>query len=60
MCPKTGRPVIGEPKDPRLEIRISLVEKIKLEICCNELNLSKTDVIKKGIDMVYKQVKKEK
>lgn len=56
MSPKTGRPVDGKPKDHRLEIRVSLIDKMKLEYCCNVLNLSKSDVVREGINLLYQQV----
>lgn len=54
MSPRTGRPT-EDPKKHRLEIRLSTLDNIKLEYCCNTLDLSKTEVIRKGIDVVYKQ-----
>lgn len=54
MSPRTGRPT-DEPKTKRMEIRMSMLESIKLEYCCETLNLTKTEVVKKGIDMVYQQ-----
>lgn len=33
-------------------------ELMKLEFCCKETGLSKADVIRKGIDEVYKKLQK--
>lgn len=54
MSPRTGRPT-EEPKTKRLEFRMSLLDSIKLEYCCETLNLTKTEVIRKGINMIYQQ-----
>lgn len=52
MSPRTGRPT-DDPKTKRMEIRISLLDSIKLEYCCQTLNLSKSEVIREGINNVY-------
>lgn len=54
MSPRTGRPT-DNPKTNRMEIRMSMLDSIKLEYCCNTLDLTKTEVVKKGIDIVYQQ-----
>lgn len=54
MSPRTGRPT-DDPKTKRMEIRISLLDSIKLEYCCETLNLSKTEVIREGINNVYQK-----
>lgn len=58
MSAKMGRPKSDNPKNIRLEIRLDKDTNEKLENCSNELNLTKTDVIKKGIDLVEKSIKK--
>ena len=54
MSPRTGRPT-DEPKTKRMEVRLSVLYDIKLEYCRETLGLNKTEVVKKGIDMVYQQ-----
>nr|DAX02360.1 MAG TPA: hypothetical protein [Bacteriophage sp.] len=54
MSPRTGRPT-DDPKTKRMEIRISLLDSIKLEYCCQTLNLSKSEVIREGINNVYQK-----
>ena len=54
MSPRTGRPT-DEPKSKRMEVRLSVLDDIKLEYCLETLGLNKTEVVKKGIDMVYQQ-----
>ena len=54
MSPRTGRPT-DEPKTKRMEVRLSVLDDIKLEYCRDTLGLNKPEVVKKGIDMVYQQ-----
>ena len=54
MSPRTGRPT-DDPKTKRMELRISLLDSIKLEYCCETLNLSKSEVIREGINNVYQK-----
>lgn len=56
MSPRTGRPT-NEPKTERLELRISFLDNVKLEYCCETLNLSKAEVIRKGINKIYEQAR---
>lgn len=57
MSAKMGRPT-DNPKNIRFEIRLDNDTNEKLEKCSSELNLTKTDVIRKGIDLVEKSIKK--
>ena len=54
MSPRIGRPT-DEPKTKRMEVRLSVLDDIKLEYCRETLGLNKTEIKKKGIDMVYQQ-----
>lgn len=57
MNAKMGRPTIN-PRNKRLEIRLNEEEVKKLKECSEKLSLTKTDVLMKGLDEVYKQIKK--
>lgn len=57
MNAKMGRPT-NNPRNKRLEIRLNEVEEMKLKECTEKLNLTKTDVLIKGLEEVYKQIKK--
>ena len=51
--PKTGRPIKGTSKrDKSLQLRMSEEELSLLEECAERLNLSRTDVVNKGIKLV--------
>lgn len=58
MSPRNGRPPSKDPKVHETRIRMSDNDIFKLEYCCKETGLTKADVIRKGIDEVYKQLKK--
>ena len=55
--PNMGRPTTN-PKNNRLEIRLTDSEKNMLDECVRRTGGSKTDVIVKGILMVYKETQK--
>ncbi len=56
-----GRPIKGESKrDKSLQIRISAEELKLLNECAKRLNVSRTDVINKGICLVRDDLDKKK
>ena len=57
MSPKTGRPT-RDPKKHETRIRMSDEDARILEECCKATGLSKSDVIRKGIRLVYESIKK--
>lgn len=57
MNAKMGRPT-NNPRNKRLEIRLNEDEENKLQECVKKLNMTKTDVLIKGLEKVYKQIKK--
>lgn len=59
MSPRTGRPT-NNPKTVRLEIRMTKDESRLLEACAKEMNATKTDVIKRGIELVENELKNKK
>lgn len=57
MSPRTGRPT-DNPKNARLELRLSDEDVWKLNFCCKTLGLTKAEVIRRGIDRVFQEAKK--
>lgn len=58
MSPKTGRPPINEKKKSvRIEIRITEKKAEQLKKCAERLNISRAEVIERGIDLVDEQTK---
>lgn len=55
MSPRTGRPT-EEPRNNRKSYRLSDEDMNKLRVCTEKTGMSETDVVRKGIDMVYQEV----
>lgn len=58
MSPRTGRPKSEKPKDTMLRVRLDEEYRKKLDNCAEKLDVSKSDVIRKGIDLVEKSIQK--
>ncbi len=60
MSPRTGRPPKGETsKNVSLQLRISEKTSNELKECAEILNISRTEVIEKGVEMIHKDVVKK-
>lgn len=58
MSPRTGRPIKGEEKKSvRIEIRITESKAEQLKECAERLNISRAEVIERGIDLVDEKTK---
>ena len=58
MSPRTERPTSNK-KTERLEIRLTPEEAQDLQECADRLNVSKTEVINKGVQLVKAELDKE-
>lgn len=58
MSPKTGRPPKDITKSINIGLRITEETSEKLKFCAKELKISRTEVIEKGIDIIYGGIKK--
>jgi len=58
MSPRTGRPT-NNPKDKRESFRLSDDDVRKLNYCVEHTGMTKTDIVRKGIDLVYQEVTKK-
>lgn len=54
---RTGRPT-DNPKSHRESFRLSDEDMQKIRFCMEKTGLTKTDIIRKGIDGIYKGLKK--
>lgn len=52
-----GRPTLN-PKNEELKIRISKEDKNKLEYCVNHTGKNKSEIVREGIESVYRTIKK--
>lgn len=60
MSPRTGRPPKGETsKNISLQLRISEKTADELKKCSEMLNVSRTEVIEKGVELIYKETVKK-
>lgn len=60
MSPRTGRPIKGASKrDKSLQLRMSSEELDLLDECAKQLNISRTDVVNKGIRLVKADLNKK-
>jgi len=56
---KMGRPPIGDkPMKDRIFVLVNDETKEKLEQCKKELNITTSDVVRRGIDKVYDELDK--
>lgn len=55
MQSKAGRPT-NNPKENYTGIRLSNNEIAKIEFCMNKTGMTKTGVIRAGIELVYEQI----
>lgn len=61
MSPAHGRPPSKDPKRNDTRIRLTDSEAEKLKYCAIKTNMTKADIIRKGIDLVYREIiEKEK
>ena len=59
MVPKkAGRPPSDETMTDRIFVRVSKETARKLDECTQELEMSRSDVVRKGIDMVHESLKR--
>lgn len=58
MSPRTGRPRKEVTKSVNLGLRLTQETANKLQYCADNLKISRTEVIEKGIDLVERSIKK--
>lgn len=56
--PRTGRPPKENPKNTRIQVRLDKDTIDKLDKCVERYGTTRSDVVRKGIDMIF-QGKKE-
>lgn len=59
MSPRIGRPPKDNPRNINLNIRITKEESERIQNCADRLNMTRTDTIMMGIDMVENKIKGE-
>lgn len=59
MSPAHGRPPSKDPKRNDTRIRLTDSEVEKLNYCAKQTGRTKADIIREGIDLVYKKITKK-
>lgn len=59
MAPAHGRPPSKDPKRNDTRIRLTDSEREKLNFCAEKTGMTKADIIRKGIDLVYQETVKK-
>lgn len=55
---KKGTKLTDNPKDYMLRVRIDQKTLQELDACCEEQNLSRSEIVRKGIKEQYAKIKK--
>lgn len=55
---KKGTKLTDNPKDYMLRVRMDARTVEKLDTCCRAENLSRSEVVRKGIEELYQKTKK--
>lgn len=58
MGPKPGQRLTDKPKDFLLQVRLDTETKEQLDECAKSLNTTRSEIVRKGIQMVKKSIKK--
>lgn len=58
MSPRTGRPHKENPRNVNLNIRLTEKEAADIQECADLLEISRTDVIVKGVQLVRSELNK--
>lgn len=59
VSPKMGQKLTDNPRNVRLEIRLTKSESESLNDCAEKMKTTKTDIILKGIELVKKELEKK-
>lgn len=59
MSPRNGRPPSDNPKANRKSYRLSDDDMEKLRFCVENTGMTETNIIRKGIDLVYNELKEK-
>lgn len=59
MSPAHGRPPSKDPKWHRESFRMSDSDIEKINFCVEKTGMKKVDVVRRGIDLVYKEIKEK-
>ena len=58
MSPRTGRPPSVNPKNSRVEIRMTSEDEEKLDYCCRVTGKSRSEIARDGVVIIYAKLRK--
>lgn len=59
VSPKMGQKIKENPKNVRLDLRLTKQEAEDLQYCADKLETSRTDVINRGVQKIKEEIEKE-
>lgn len=59
MSPKMGQKIKDNPKNIRLDLRLTKQEAEDLQYCADKLETSRTDVINRGVQKIKEEIDKK-
>lgn len=59
MSPKMGQKIKDNPKNVRLDLRLTKQEAEDLQYCAEKLETSRTDVINRGVQKIKEEIDKK-
>lgn len=59
MSPKMGQKIKDNPKNVRLDLRLTKEEADDLQYCADKMNTSRTKVINRGVQKVKEEIDKK-
>ena len=57
MSPRTGRPISKNPRQMRVETKMTIEELKKLDFCCKTSGKNRSEIIREGINNIYTKLK---
>lgn len=60
MSPSLGRPKSDNPRDMQYRLRLTSEEVERLEYCCKVLGLTKAEVLRQGLEVMYEKAQTKK
>lgn len=58
MSPKTGRPISDNPRQMRVETKLTAQELEKLDFCCKVTGKRRSEIVREGIEQTYTNLSK--
>lgn len=57
MSPKLGRPYSENPRQMRVETKMTSSELEKLDFCCRATGKTRSEIVREGVDVLYEKLR---